>query len=293
MSNPSLLKPSVTAFFDEATYTVTYIVADPDSRKCAIIDSVLGYDAGSGRTNTKSADALIAHIAEQKLELQWILETHAHADHFSAAPYLQEKLGGVIAIGEHIPDVQRVFGGLFNAGDCFKTDGSQFGRLLKDNERYKIGALEVKTIFVPGHTPACVAYHIGDAVFVGDTLFMPDFGSARCDFPGGDAGALYDSVQKLYELADDTRVFLCHDYKAKGRDYYAWESTIDEQKKKNIHMNTGVNRAEFIAMRTARDKTLSMPKLILPAIQVNMRAGEMPPPEDNGQIYLKIPINAV
>ncbi len=292
MSNPTL-KPNVTAFFDEATYTVTYIVADLDSRKCAIIDSVLDYDAGSGRTNTKSADALITHITEQKLELQWILETHAHADHFSAAPYLQEKLGGVIAIGEHIPDVQRVFGGLFNVGEGFKTDGSQFGRLLKDGEGFKIGALEVETIFVPGHTPACVAYHIDDAVFVGDTLFMPDFGSARCDFPGGDAGMLYDSVQKLYAMSDDTRVFLCHDYKAKGRDYYAWESTIGEQKAKNIHMNTGVSRDEFVAMRTARDKTLSMPKLILPAIQVNMRAGEMPPPEDNGQIYLKIPINAV
>ena len=244
MSNPTL-KPNVTAFFDEATYTVTYIVADLDSRKCAIIDSVLDYDAGSGRTNTKSADALITHITEQKLELQWILETHAHADHFSAAPYLQEKLGGVIAIGEHIPDVQRVFGGLFNVGEGFKTDGSQFGRLLKDGEGFKIGALEVETIFVPGHTPACVAYHIDDAVFVGDTLFMPDFGSARCDFPGGDAGMLYDSVQKLYAMSDDTRVFLCHDYKAKGRDYYAWESTIGEQKAKNIHMNTGVSRTNL------------------------------------------------
>ncbi len=285
--------PTVTAFFDEATYTVTYIVADPNSQKCVIIDSVLDYDAGSGRTNTKSADALIAHITQEKLELEWVLETHAHADHFSAAPYLQEKLGGVIAIGEHIPDVQRVFGGLFNAGDGFKTDGSQFGRLLKDGESFKIGGLEVKTIFVPGHTPACVAYHIADTVFVGDTLFMPDFGSARCDFPGGDAGMLYDSVQNLFKLPDDTRVFLCHDYKAKGRDFYAWESTIGEQKANNIHMNPGVSRDEFIAMREARDKTLSMPKLILPAIQVNMRAGEMPPPEDNGQIYLKIPLNAV
>ena len=286
-------KPDVVSFFDEATYTVTYIVSDPATQKCAIIDSVLDYEACSGRTTTTSADAVIDFIRQGNLDVEWILETHAHADHFSAAPYLQDKLGGIIAIGEHIPDVQRVFGGLFNEGADFKADGSQFGRLFKDNEVFKIGELEAQIIYVPGHTPACVAYHIGDAVFVGDTLFMPDYGSARCDFPGGDAGTLYDSVQKLYALPDETRMFLCHDYKAPGRDFYAWESTVGEQKAENIHMNNTVSREAFVEMRNARDKTLKMPKLILPSIQVNMRAGEMPPPEDNGQVYLKIPLNAV
>lgn len=286
-------KPDVVSFFDEATYTVTYIVSDPATQKCAIIDSVLDYEACSGRTTTTSADAVIDFIRQGNLDVEWILETHAHADHFSAAPYLQGKLGGTIAIGEHIPDVQRVFGGLFNESADFKTDGSQFGRLFKDNEVFKIGELEAQIIYVPGHTPACVAYHIGDAVFVGDTLFMPDYGSARCDFPGGDAGTLYDSVQKLYALPDETRMFLCHDYKAPGRDFYAWESTVGEQKAENIHMNNTVSREAFVEMRNARDKTLKMPKLILPSIQVNMRAGEMPPPEDNGQVYLKIPLNAV
>ena len=286
-------KPDVISFFDEATNTVTYIVADPATKKCAIIDSVLDYDASSGRTKTGSADDVIKTIQENGLSVEWILETHAHADHFSAAPYLQEKLGGAIAIGEHIPDVQKVFGGLFNTGEDFKEDGSQFGRLFADNEIFKIGDLDAKIIYVPGHTPACVAYHIGDAVFVGDTLFMPDYGSARCDFPGGDAGTLYDSVAKLYELPDETRMFLCHDYKATGRDYYAWETTVGTQKRENIRMNTSVSRDEFIKMRTARDKTLGMPKLILPSIQVNMRAGEMPAPEENGVSYLKIPLNSV
>lgn len=288
-----MIKPDVVSFFDEATNTVTYIVADPITKKCAIIDSVLDYDASSGRTKTDSADALIETIQERSLSVEWILETHAHADHFSAAPYLQEKLGGIIAIGEHIPDVQKVFGGLFNTGEDFKEDGSQFGRLFKDNEIFKIGELDAKIMYVPGHTPACVAYHVGDAVFVGDTLFMPDYGSARCDFPGGDAGTLYDSVAKLYELPDETRMFLCHDYKAKGRDVYAWETTVGTQKRENIHLNTSVSRDEFIKMRTARDKTLNMPKLILPSIQVNMRAGEMPAPEENGVSYLKIPLNSV
>ena len=286
-------KPNITSFFDEPTNTVTYLVADPETKSCAIIDSVLDYDANSGRTTTASADAVIAFIKQGGLSVEWILETHAHADHFSAAPYLQKQVGGVIAIGEHIPDIQRVFGGLFNSGEEFKVDGSQFGRLFKDNETFKIGNLEAKIIYVPGHTPACVAYHIGDAVFVGDTLFMPDYGSARCDFPGGDAGTLYDSVQKLYALPDETRMYLCHDYKAKGRDDYAWETTVGEQKKSNVHMNTSVTRSEFIKMRTARDKTLGMPKLILPSIQVNMRAGELPEPEENGVSYLKIPLNSV
>lgn len=286
-------KPEVISFFDEPTNTVTYIVADPETKSCAVIDSVLDYDASSGRTKTTSADEVINFIKTGGLTVQWILETHAHADHFSAAPYLQKQIGGVIAIGEHIPDIQKVFGGLFNTGEEFKQDGSQFGRLFKDNERFKIGSLDAEIIYVPGHTPACVAYHVGDAVFVGDTLFMPDYGSARCDFPGGDAGTLYDSVQKLYELPDETRMFLCHDYKAKGRDYYAWETTVSDQKNSNIHLNTSVTRDAFIKMRTERDKTLSMPKLILPSIQVNMRAGELPEPEENGVSYLKIPLNSV
>jgi len=291
--DPNMCSPDVVSFFDEATFTVSHLVCDPHSNACAIIDSVLDFDASSGRTATRSADRMIAFIQDNDLAVSWILETHAHADHFSAAPYLQERLGGVIAIGEHIPEVQRIFGGLFNEGKDFKTDGSQFGRLFKDGDSFKIGTLEAKVIFVPGHTSACVAFHISDTVFVGDTLFMPDYGSARCDFPGGDAGTLYDSVQKLYALPNATRMFLCHDYKAPGRDVFAWETTVGAQKANNIHMNTSVTRDAFIKMRTERDKTLNMPKLILPSIQVNMRAGEMPPPEDNGQRYLKIPINAV
>jgi len=285
--------PNVVSFFDESTNTVTYLVSDPETKSCAIIDSVLDYDASSGRTETTSADNLISFIRQADLSVQWILETHAHADHFSAAPYLQKQVGGIIAIGEHIPDIQRVFGGLFNEGSDFKADGSQFGRLFKDNEVFKIGNLDAQIIYVPGHTPACVAYYIGNSVFVGDTLFMPDFGSARCDFPGGDAGTLYDSVQKLYELPDDTRMYLCHDYKTKGRDHFQWETTVGQQKSNNIHMNISVSRDEFIKMRTERDKTLGMPKLILPSIQVNMRAGELPEPEENGTRYLKIPLNTV
>lgn len=285
--------PDVISFFDESTNTVTYIAVDPETKSCAIIDSVLDFDQSSGRTKTASADAIIDFVKQGGLNVEWILETHAHADHFSAAPYLQRQIGGVIAIGEHIPDIQKVFGGLFNTGEEFKVDGSQFGRLFKDNETFKIGTLDAQIIYVPGHTQACVAYHVGDAVFVGDTLFMPDFGSARCDFPGGDAGALYDSVHKLYALPDETRMYLCHDYKAKGRDYYAWQTSVGEQKTNNIHMNTSVTRDEFIKMRTERDQTLAMPKLILPSIQVNMRAGELPEPEANGVSYLKIPLNSV
>lgn len=286
-----MTNPVVTSFFDEPTNTVTYIVADPKTKACAIVDSVLDYDASSGATTTESADELIAFIKEQDLKLEYILETHAHADHFSAAPYLQEQLGGIIGIGRHINDVQKVFGRLFNAGTDFKADGSEFGRLFDDGDCFEIGSLAARVIHVPGHTPACVAFHIGDSVFVGDTLFMPDFGSARCDFPGGDAGTLYDSVQKLYELPDETRMFLCHDYKAPGRDEYAWETTVGEQKRSNIHLNASVTRDEFIKMRTERDKTLALPKLIMPSIQVNMRAGRMPPPEDNGVSYIKIPLN--
>ena len=284
-------KPDVTAFFDEPTNTVSYVVADPDTKACAIIDSVLDYDASSGGTTTESADEIVQHIRERGLTVAYILETHAHADHFSAAPYLQEQLGGVIGIGKHIDDVQKVFGRLFNAGADFKADGSEFGRLFDDGDCFKIGNLEADVIHVPGHTPACVAFHIGDTVFVGDTLFMPDFGSARCDFPGGDAGTLYDSVQKLYALPDETRMFVCHDYKAEGRDHYAWETTVGEQKRSNKHLHEGVSRDEFIKMRTERDRTLSLPKLIMPSIQVNMRAGRLPPPEENGVSYIKIPLN--
>lgn len=285
------MNPIVTAFFDDLTNTVTYVVADPETKACAVVDSVLDYEAASGGTQTTSADAVIAHIKAHNLTVEYILETHAHADHFSAAPYLQDKLGGVIAIGQHIDDVQRVFGGLFNAGADFKADGSEFGRLFDDGDCFKIGSLEARVIHVPGHTPACVAYYIGDAVFVGDTLFMPDFGSARCDFPGGDAGTLYDSVQKLFALPDDTRMFVCHDYKATGRDHYAWETTVGAQKQSNKHLHVGVTRDAFIKMRTERDRQLALPTLIMPSIQVNMRAGRLPEPEDNGVSYLKIPLN--
>lgn len=285
--------PNIQSFFDDATFTVTHVVSDPATKACAIIDSVLDFEPNSGRTHTDSADAVIAFVKDQGLTVQWILETHAHADHFSAAPYLHEQLGGKIAIGAHIPDIQKVFGTLFNEGKEFARDGRQFHHLFDDNERFKIGELDGHVMYVPGHTLACIAYHIGDAVFVGDTLFMPDYGSARCDFPGGDAGTLYDSVHKLYQLPDETRMFLCHDYKAPGRDDYQWETTIGVQKRTNIHLNQSISRAAFIAMRTARDKTLAMPRLILPSIQVNMRAGAFPPPEDNGQRYLKIPLNAV
>ena len=285
--------PIVKCFFDDVTNTATYVVSEPDGNSCAVIDSVLDYEAKSGRTATTSADKVIAYICENKLTCEWILETHAHADHFSAAPYLKNKVGGKIAIGEHIPEIQRVFGDIFNAGHAFKSDGSQFDELFKDGETFHIGAMPVHVIFTPGHTPACVSYQIGDAVFVGDTLFMPDYGTARCDFPGGDAAKLYSSIQKIFELPDKTRMFLCHDYKAAGRDTFNWETTIGIQKASNIHIHDGVTKADFVMMRNARDKTLGLPKLILPSIQVNMRAGELPPPEDDGHHYLKIPINRV
>lgn len=285
--------PIVKCFFDEVTNTATYVVWEPDGKSCAVIDSVLDYDANAGRTSTTSADAVIDYIRENGLCCEWILETHAHADHFSAAPYLRDEVGGKIAIGEHIPEIQRVFATIFNAGADFEPDGSQFDELLKDGKRFHIGAMPVHVIFTPGHTPACVSYHIGDAVFVGDTLFMPDYGTARCDFPGGDAATLYSSIQKIFELPDKTRMFLCHDYKAAGRDTFIWETTVGIQKTSNIHIHDGVTRTDFVMMRNARDKTLGLPKLILPSIQVNMRAGELPPPEDDGHHYLKIPINRV
>jgi glyoxylase-like metal-dependent hydrolase (beta-lactamase superfamily II) len=285
--------PQIKAFFDEATFTVTYVVHDPESRRAAIIDSVLDFDPASGRASFSSADAVIAFVREKELSVDWHLETHAHADHLSAAPYLQQKLGGKIAIGEHIVTVQETFGGLFNAGTEFKRDGSDFDRLWKDGDHFQIGKLDVTVLHVPGHTPACIAYVIGDAVFVGDTMFMPDYGTARADFPGGDARRLYQSARRLLALPAETRLFMCHDYLPEGRTEYVWESTVETERKVNVHIHDGVSEDDFVAMREARDKTLAMPRLILPSVQVNMRAGHMPPAEDNGVTYLKIPVNAV
>jgi len=288
-----MTNPVVKALFDENTFTITYVVSDPVTQACAIIDSVLDYDPASGRTSTESADAAIAYIEETGLELEWILETHVHADHLSAAPYIKERLGGTLAIGRQITTVQETFGKLFNAGAEFQRDGGQFDRLFDDGETFQLGSIESKALHTPGHTPACLTYVIGDAGFVGDTLFMPDYGTARCDFPGGDARTLYRSIHKVLSLPDETRLFMCHDYKAPGREQYAWETSVAEEKAKNIHVREGVTEDEFVKMRQARDATLSMPRLILPSVQVNMRAGDMPPPEDNGVSYIKIPLNAV
>ncbi len=286
-------RPAVKAFFDEATFTVTYVVHDLPSGKAAIIDSVLDYDPASGRTSRESPDAVIAYVREQGLDVQWVLETHAHADHLSAAPYLQAELGGKIAIGAHILTVQKTFGKIFNEGREFARDGSQFDELWEDGERFTIGGIDAIALHVPGHTPACMAYLIGDALFVGDTLFMPDYGTARCDFPGGSAATLYRSIRRLLSLPDATRMFMCHDYKAPGRDHYVWETTVANERTGNIHVRDGIGEAEFVAMREARDATLDMPRLILPSIQVNMRAGHMPPPEDNGTRYIKIPLDTL
>jgi glyoxylase-like metal-dependent hydrolase (beta-lactamase superfamily II) len=284
--------PSVTAFFDEATFTVTYVVADPGSAHAAIVDPVLDYDPASGRTSTASADRVAAFIGDNGLSIDWILETHVHADHLSAAPYLREKLGGRIAIGRNVTAVQDTFGGVFNIEDL-ATDGSQFDHLFGDGDEFSIGSIAGSIIGTPGHTPACITYVMGDAAFVGDTLFMPDFGTARTDFPGGDAGMLYDSIQKILALPGDTRLFMCHDYKAPGRDEFAWETTVAEQRDANVHINRNVSRDEFVAMREGRDAELGMPKLILPSIQVNVRAGRLPEPEANGVRYLKIPLDTV
>lgn len=284
-------KPEVTGFFDEPTNTISYVITDPATKKCAVLDSLLDYDAASGRTSTKSAEEIVAFVKDNGLEVEWIIDTHVHADHLTAAPFIKQQLGGTTGIGEHIATVQRVFGEIFNEGQSFHTDGSQFDHLFKDGERYKIGSIEAYAIHTPGHTPACMSHVIGDAVFVGDTLFMPDFGTARCDFPGGDSGTLYDSIQKLFALPDETRVFLCHDYKTDERKDFIWETTIGAQKSDNIHVKTGISRDEFIKMRDARDATLAMPHLILPSVQINMRAGAMPPPEDNGVSYMKVPID--
>jgi glyoxylase-like metal-dependent hydrolase (beta-lactamase superfamily II) len=285
--------PQIKAFFDEPTFTVTYVVHDPESLRAAIVDSVLDYDPASGRTSFSAAEAVLAYVEEKGLSVDWHLETHAHADHLSAAPYLQQKIGGKIAIGEHIVIVQETFGKLFNAGTDFERDGSDFDRLWKDGDRFRIGNLDVTVLHVPGHTPACIAYVIGDAVFVGDTMFMPDYGTARADFPGGDARTLYQSAMRLLSLPPETRLFMCHDYLPEGRKDYVWETTVEAERKANVHIHEGVSEDEFVAMREARDKTLAMPRLILPSVQVNMRAGHLPPAEDNGVIYLKIPVNAV
>ena len=283
--------PTVKHFFDEPTNTFSYVVQDPDSPACAIIDSVLDFDYAAGRTDVRSADEIIQFIEDNGLKVEWILETHVHADHLSAAPYLHEKLGGKTGIGQKIIEVQEIFGKAFNAGTEFARDGSQFDRLFSEGDTFGIGNLKGEVLHTPGHTPACLTYVIGDAAFVGDTVFAPDAGTARCDFPGGDAHTLFRSVQKVLALPGETRLFLCHDYKAPGRDEFVHETTVAEQRANNIHVREGVSEDEFVKLRTERDATLNMPRLILPSVQVNMRAGEMPPAEDNGQVYLKVPVN--
>ena len=283
----------VRSFFDEPTNTASYVAHDPTTRRAAIIDSVLDFDAAAGRTDTASADAIIAYVRDEELVIDWLLETHAHADHLSAAPYLQKALGGALAIGREILRVQDVFGKIFNEGTDFARDGSEFDRLFDDGDRFAIGSIPAIALHVPGHTPADMAYVIGEAVFTGDTLFMPDCGSARADFPGGDARQLYRSIRRLLTLPAETRLFLCHDYKAPGRDRYAWETTVGAQRTGNVHVHEGVGEDEFVTMRMARDATLSTPKLILPSIQVNMRGGHLPEPEANGTRYLQIPLNVL
>jgi glyoxylase-like metal-dependent hydrolase (beta-lactamase superfamily II) len=285
------MSPDVQAFFDEATNTVTYVVVDPKGSACAVIDSVLDFDYASGRTDTRAADAVIAHVKAQGLTMHWILETHVHADHLSAAPYLQQALGGKLGIGERITVVQDTFGKVFNEGTEFARDGSQFDRLFAEGDTFTLGQMVGHVMHTPGHTPACLTYVIGDAAFVGDTLFMPDYGTARCDFPGGSAAVMYDSIQRILALPEQTRVFVCHDYKAPGRDEFAWETTVGAQKALNKHL--AADKAAFVAMREARDATLAMPRLIMPSLQVNMRAGHMPEPEDNGVTYLKVPVNGL
>ena len=287
------MTPIVKAFFDPQTFTVSYVVQEPEGQACAIIDSVLDFDHASGRTDTSSANQIVEYVTDNGLKVEWILESHVHADHLSAAPYLQEKLGGKLAIGKQIAQVQEVFGKLFNAGTEFERDGSQFDHLFTDGDTFKLGELDCVVLHVPGHTPADMAFVIGDAAFVGDTIFMPDYGTARADFPGGDARQLYRSIRRLLSLPDQTRLFLCHDYKAPGRDHFVWETTVGEQRRENRHVKDGVTEDDFVAMRTARDATLAMPNLIMPSVQVNIRGGRFPEPEDNGVSYIKIPVNAV
>ena len=287
------LRPSIAGFFDQATFTVSYVIHDPETCEAAIIDSVLDYEAAAGRTSYGSADRIIEYVTSNNLKVTWLIETHAHADHISAAPYLQQKLGGKLAIGKGIIRVQDVFGKLFNAGTDFERDGSQFDHLFTDGETFKLGKIEGIALHVPGHTPADIAFIIGDAAFVGDTIFMPDFGTARADFPGGDARQLFQSIRRLLSLPDETRLFLCHDYKAPGRDEYAWETTVGQQRRENVHVKDGVSEDDFVEMRTSRDATLAMPNLIMPSVQVNIRGGRLPEPEENGVSYIKIPVNAV
>jgi len=287
------MKPEVQAFFDEATFTWSYVVHDPASLRAALLDGVLDFDPASGRTRTASADALVAFVEANALTVDWIIDTHVHADHLSAAAYLKSRLGGRTGIGEHVREVQDTFGRLFNESEEFRRDGSQFDHLFKDGESYRIGDIEAFAWHTPGHTPACMTHVIGDAAFVGDTLFMPDYGTARCDFPGGDARQLYRSIQRLFTLPEATRVFLCHDYKAPGRDAYAHETTIGDERRANVHVRDGIGEDDFARMRIARDATLAVPKLLLPSVQVNMRAGHFPPAESNGMSYLKLPIDAL
>ncbi|MCA3442367.1 MAG: MBL fold metallo-hydrolase [Rhodobacter sp.] len=283
----------VRAFFDEATNTVSYVVKDPASASCAVIDSVLDFDYASGRTDTRSADAVIADVTARGLQVDWVLETHVHADHLSAAPYIQQRVGGRIGIGEKITVVQDTFGKVFNEGTEFQRDGSQFDRLFKDGDSFSVGGLTARVMHTPGHTPACLTYVIGDAAFVGDTMFMPDYGTARCDFPGGSAEALYGSIQRILALPAETRIFVGHDYKAPGREDYAWETTVGAQRALNVHVGAGRDRDSFVALRQARDRTLGMPRLIIPSLQVNMRAGQMPPADDSGKTFLKVPVNGL
>jgi glyoxylase-like metal-dependent hydrolase (beta-lactamase superfamily II) len=285
------MEPDITSFFDEATNTISYIVCDPNGSSCAIIDSVLDFDFASGRTDTRSADKLINFVKENKLDVQWLLESHVHADHLSAAPYIQMEVGGKIGIGSHITDVQETFGKIFNEGTEFQRDGSQFDKLFVEGDTFHLGQLRGDVLHTPGHTPACMTYVIGDAAFVGDTLFMPDFGTARCDFPGGSSENLFSSIQKILSLPDATRIFVGHDYKAPGREHYAWETTVGEQKKKNIHIKSGKSKEDFVKLRDKRDAKLAMPKLIVPSLQINMRAGNMPEPDEQGDVFLKVPIN--
>lgn len=286
------MNPIVKGFFDHDTWTVTYVVYEKPGSPCAIIDSVLDYDPKSGRTSTAAADEVIAFVHANNLQVAWILETHAHADHLTAAPYLKEKLGGRTAIGANIRTVQEVFKGIFNLESSFATDGTQFDHLFAEGETFQIGQLAAEVMYLPGHTPACVGYRIGNAVFVGDTIAMPDVGTARCDFPGGDASILYQSIKKLLSLPPDTRLFMCHDYPPAGRDV-CFETTVAAEREKNIHVHDGVDEATYVDMRTTRDQGLAMPVLMLPAVQVNIRAGHLPPPEQNGVSYLKIPLNAL
>ena len=285
--------PDVTGFFDEATNTVSYVVSDPETRRCAVIDPVLDYDPASSRTAHTSADGLIAFVRDHDLKVSWVLETHVHADHLTAAPYVKRTLGGRLGIGADITAVQATFARFFNAEPDFAADGRQFDVLFDDEEPFAVGAMAARVLHTPGHTPACVSYVIGDTVFVGDTLFMPDFGTARCDFPGGDARQLYRSIRRILSLPDETRLFVCHDYKAQGRDVFAWETTVGAQRRHNVHVHDGVDEEAFVRLRTQRDAGLAMPRLILPAVQVNMRAGALPPADLNGVHYLKIPVDAI